>query len=145
MYFLVQSLLLLAAFQDYVMVERVFNVMYQPQNVYCFTIDSKSDPMFKERVRNLASCFPNVVVPEEEMDMKSSGVNTSAAHLSCMRALQPFKWNYLVLLQVSGLWIYWILTVNGASAYRITTFPYVPMPSWWRSTRCLAERTTSQH
>ena len=90
------------------MVEKVFQVMYHPQNFYCFAIDSKADPVFKTRVRNLASCFPdNVVVPEEEMDVKSSGVNTPAAHLSCMRALQPHKWNYLLLLQVSA--VGWLL------------------------------------
>jgi len=84
------------------LVEKVFNVMYHPQNYYCFLIDRKADARFKERVRNLAGCFPNVVVPDMEWDVKSSGHNTSSAHVSCMRALQPFQWNYMVLLQVNG-------------------------------------------
>ncbi len=82
------------------MIEKVLSAMYQPQNYYCYAIDSKASPLFKERVRNLASCFPNVMVAEEEFDVKSSGEGTSSAQLSCMHALQPHAWNYLVLLQV---------------------------------------------
>jgi len=74
---------------------------YAPQNWYCYTIDAKSNPLFKARMYSLAECFPNVFVNQKELSMDSAGHNMSLAQVQCMEALAKpdRKWEYLVLLQ----------------------------------------------
>lgn len=73
---------------------------YQPQNFYCYLIDSKTSEVFKKRVRNLATCFPNVIVAKKEFDMDSTGKNMNFAYLEGMKLLKKYSWNYVILLQV---------------------------------------------
>uniref|UniRef100_A0A915ECL4 Uncharacterized protein n=1 Tax=Ditylenchus dipsaci TaxID=166011 RepID=A0A915ECL4_9BILA len=86
-------------YMDYIQIEMMFRVIYAPQNSYCYVLDSKASPIFKKRMRNLADCFSNVVVPKEEFSVESNGKNTSNAHLACMKALQKLKWKYVMLFQ----------------------------------------------
>ncbi|KAH7726820.1 core-2/I-Branching enzyme family protein [Aphelenchoides avenae] len=86
-------------FQDYLFLEQLLAVEYQPQNYYCYVLDSKASPEFKRRIRNLSKCFRNVIVPTTEFSVFSNGKNVSRGHLECLKALVPYKWNYVFLLQ----------------------------------------------
>ena len=88
-------------FKDYYFIESQFRVEYAPQNSFCYFLDSKADNLFKKRVRMFASCFKNIVVPNEEIDVQSSGHNMTMAHLICLRHLRNKKLKYVILLQVS--------------------------------------------
>jgi hypothetical protein len=36
--------------------------IYHPQNAYCIAVDGKSSQTFKDGVRKLATCFPNITI-----------------------------------------------------------------------------------
>jgi hypothetical protein len=88
-------------YKDYVFLERDLAAQYSPLNWYCFAIDAKTPEIFKKRLRQLASCFPNVLVPEKELRMDSYGHNQIASLMECLNLLtKPQRnWNYVVVLQ----------------------------------------------
>jgi hypothetical protein len=97
--------------KDYLLIEQLLAVEYAPQNLYCYTLDSKASQLYKRRIRSLASCFPNVFVASKEFDVQSNGKNVSSAHLACLEellraapkeeTLKKWNWKYAILLQVS--------------------------------------------
>lgn len=72
---------------------------YAPQNFYCYSIDKKSPDAFKNRLRSLTSCFPNVFISPVEYDTDSTGKQMNYAYVECLKVLQKYPWNYVVLLQ----------------------------------------------
>ncbi|KAI6186012.1 Beta-1,3-galactosyl-O-glycosyl-glycoprotein beta-1,6-N-acetylglucosaminyltransferase 3 [Aphelenchoides besseyi] len=88
-----------AVFMDYHFIELDLGAMYSPHNFYCYALDSKSSPLFHQRMRSLANCFPNVFLTDHELPMDSDGHNMNSAHYQCMLKLADYKWKYLVLLQ----------------------------------------------
>ncbi|KAH7702945.1 core-2/I-Branching enzyme family protein [Aphelenchoides avenae] len=89
-------------YTDYRFLEMEFASEYAPQNVFCFAIDSKSSKVFRERIRSLAKCFPNVVVTKQEYSVESSGRNMWFPYLECFTELLNHyqRWTYVVTLQV---------------------------------------------
>ena len=73
---------------------------YAPQNFYCFTLDVKSDSVFKNRMRNLANCFPNVFISEREYNTTSWGTHINYALMDCFGILIDFQWEYVISLNV---------------------------------------------
>ena len=53
----------IAMYRDFEQTERLLRAIYQPQNIYCIHVDTKSPLLLHRTVRKLASCFPNVFVP----------------------------------------------------------------------------------
>uniref|UniRef100_A0A0N5A6C2 Uncharacterized protein n=1 Tax=Parastrongyloides trichosuri TaxID=131310 RepID=A0A0N5A6C2_PARTI len=86
-------------YHDYWKVEQYLNLLYAPQNQYCYGIDKKSPQHFKDKVRNLSKCFSNVYVVEKEYEMKSNGFNGNLYNLECMKILNKTNYKYLFLLQ----------------------------------------------
>ena len=88
--------------QDYLLLEQELATNYAPQNWYCFVVDSKSNALFRLRIRLLAQCFSNVVVVKREFSITKDGHNTSNAMVECARVLAKpeRKWEYFVTLQV---------------------------------------------
>lgn len=81
-----------------------FSVIYQPQNFYCYAIDKKASNLFKQRFRQLASCFDNVLLPEEEVDVHSMGPGMPQAQMRIMSTLlQHPSWKYVIFMQASPL------------------------------------------
>jgi hypothetical protein len=73
---------------------------YAPQNFYCYTLDKKAHDRFKHRMRKLASCFPNVIVSENEFNTTSSGDQINYALIECFKILSNYSWNYVITLNV---------------------------------------------
>ena len=73
---------------------------YAPQNFYCYIMDKKAQDLFKHRLRELASCFPNVFVAEREIDIGSDGSGINYALFECFKVLSNYSWNYVFSLQV---------------------------------------------
>lgn len=89
-------------FQAYHIQELLFNLMYAPQNYYCFALDHKSDAVFHEHMKNLSNCFPNVFLTNVEYNVESSGHNVTKSFLECLQLLyEKPDWKYVALLQVS--------------------------------------------
>jgi len=88
---------------------------YQPQNWYCYAIDSKARWKFHARMLALTSCLPNVIVTTHEYPTDGGGNNFSEAYLECMQQLlRPNReWKYVSLLQVCACFV--IMRVYGFS------------------------------
>ncbi|KAI1728348.1 core-2/I-Branching enzyme domain-containing protein [Ditylenchus destructor] len=89
-------------FTSYLFLEHMLSVEYRPQNLYCYSIDSKSSKIFKNRIRNLAKCFSNVIVVGKEYSVYSNGKNVTRAALSCLEVLHKHRqhqWKYVFTLQ----------------------------------------------
>lgn len=78
----------------------MFKIEYAPQNIFCYAIDKKADPLFKKRIHNLQKCFPkNVFISKTELDIRSDGRNVSLAHYSCLKAIHHKFYKYVFYLQ----------------------------------------------
>jgi len=86
-------------YKDVDMFERLFRVIYRPQNHYCVHIDLSSDRLVHNAVRSITSCFDNVHVPEKLIDVVHSEFSVLEAELACMDLLLKFtKWKYFINL-----------------------------------------------
>lgn len=80
--------------QDYFFLEMELLTNWVPQNWYCFVLDSKVDPKFRERMHSMAECFPNVFIAKNEFDVNRVGMNTSDAYLECAQELAKPERNW---------------------------------------------------
>lgn len=88
-------------FQAYHIQELLFNLMYSPHNFYCYVLDRKASSRFREQMRNLSNCFPNVMVSDIEYVMNRQGHNRTRGFLECLKLLIVIPdWKYALLLQV---------------------------------------------
>jgi len=92
-------------YRDYVLLERILAITYQPQNLYCYAVDVKANAVFKQRLRQLASCVPkkNMIVIEE-FNTTSAGQDINRAYLGCLQELKRAggQWKYVLMMPVSG-------------------------------------------
>ncbi|OZC04925.1 hypothetical protein X798_08117 [Onchocerca flexuosa] len=87
-------------YKAYHVQELLFNLMYAPQNLYCYALDRKSNSVFHEHMKNLSKCFPNVFLSEIEYDVDSAGHNMTRSYLECLNILwKKPAWKYAILLQ----------------------------------------------
>ncbi|KAM6149854.1 beta-1,3-galactosyl-O-glycosyl-glycoprotein beta-1,6-N-acetylglucosaminyltransferase 3 [Erethizon dorsatum] len=78
--------------------ERLLRAVYAPQNIYCVHVDEKSPETFKEAVRAIASCFPNVFIASKLVPVVYASWSRVQADLNCMEDLlqSPVPWRYLL-------------------------------------------------
>ncbi|KHJ95023.1 Core-2/I-Branching enzyme [Oesophagostomum dentatum] len=87
-------------YKDYMFIEEELRSSYHHQNRFCYTLDSKASADFRDKMRQLPSCLPNVYVASEEFNISSSGRSMNKAHLACLKLLIELPgWNYVMLLQ----------------------------------------------
>uniref|UniRef100_A0A0R3RLQ7 Core-2/I-Branching enzyme n=1 Tax=Elaeophora elaphi TaxID=1147741 RepID=A0A0R3RLQ7_9BILA len=88
-------------YKDFHLQELLLNLMFAPQNFYCYALDAKSTKLFHAQMRNLSKCFPNVLLAPREYVVDSAGHNTSRSFLECLRVIRRLpNWKYAILLQV---------------------------------------------
>ncbi|XP_055049159.1 beta-1,3-galactosyl-O-glycosyl-glycoprotein beta-1,6-N-acetylglucosaminyltransferase 3 [Misgurnus anguillicaudatus] len=80
------------------MFERLLRAIYTPHNAYCVHIDQKSPDVFKEAVRAIVSCLPNVFVASKLENVVYASWSRVQADVNCMEDLlkSPVKWKYLL-------------------------------------------------
>lgn len=90
----------IAIFKDLGQVERLLRSIYRPQNAYCFHMDSKSPKLLHRGIHRLASCFPNVIVAKNSVDVRWGNWSVLEADLICMKELLDRfpDWKYLINL-----------------------------------------------
>jgi Core-2/I-Branching enzyme len=81
-------------------VERLLRLIYRPQNVYCIHVDAKSSASVHRAIRAIASCFNNVILASEFIDIHWGEYSLLEAELICLRQLlnRPEPWRYYVNL-----------------------------------------------
>lgn len=80
------------------MFERLLRAIYTPQNAYCVHVDQKSSEEFKNAVKGIISCFPNVFVASKLENVVYASWSRVQADLNCMKDLlnSPVQWRYLL-------------------------------------------------
>ncbi|XP_052569407.1 beta-1,3-galactosyl-O-glycosyl-glycoprotein beta-1,6-N-acetylglucosaminyltransferase 3 [Peromyscus californicus insignis] len=78
--------------------ERLLRAVYTPQNIYCVHVDQKSPDTFKQAVRAIASCFPNVFIASKLVSVVYASWSRVQADLNCMEDLlqSSVPWKYLL-------------------------------------------------
>ncbi|XP_044518381.1 beta-1,3-galactosyl-O-glycosyl-glycoprotein beta-1,6-N-acetylglucosaminyltransferase 3 [Gracilinanus agilis] len=78
--------------------ERLLRAVYAPQNIYCIHVDKKSPETFKEAVRAITSCLPNVFVAKNLVQVVYASWSRVQADMNCMEELlkSSVPWRYLV-------------------------------------------------
>ncbi|XP_017269213.1 beta-1,3-galactosyl-O-glycosyl-glycoprotein beta-1,6-N-acetylglucosaminyltransferase-like [Kryptolebias marmoratus] len=80
--------------------ERLLRVIYAPQNLYCVHVDKKSKPSVTSAIQAIASCFPNVFLVSQAVDVVYAGWPRVQADINCMADLYSAspKWKYFINL-----------------------------------------------
>ena len=83
-------------------VVRFLRVIYRPHNIYCLHPDAKAGKKFANGFRHLASCLPNVVVPDNPLKVTYEHSSIMEAQMMCMNKIQhdfpDWKWKYMMIL-----------------------------------------------
>ncbi|XP_072459899.1 N-acetyllactosaminide beta-1,6-N-acetylglucosaminyl-transferase-like [Notamacropus eugenii] len=84
--------------KDFETFERLFRAVYMPQNVYCVHVDEKTTAEFKDAVRRLVGCFPNVFLASKMESVVYAGISRLQADLNCMKDLiaSEIQWKYVI-------------------------------------------------
>ncbi|KAG2461720.1 GCNT7 acetylglucosaminyltransferase, partial [Polypterus senegalus] len=79
---------------------RLLRAIYAPQNVYCIHIDEKSKWRYKETVKALVDCFPNVFLASSTVNVVYAGYSRLQADINCMKDLlrSPTAWKNVINL-----------------------------------------------
>ena len=90
----------IVVYKDLGQVEQLLRAIYRPNNSYCFHLDSKAALSFKNGLKKLASCFPNVIIASKSINVIWGSWPVLEADLVCMKDLLAFslKWKYLINL-----------------------------------------------
>ncbi|TSM86005.1 Beta-1,3-galactosyl-O-glycosyl-glycoprotein beta-1,6-N-acetylglucosaminyltransferase 4 [Bagarius yarrelli] len=82
------------------MVERIIRAIYSPTNIYCIHYDQKSSKSFIKGVRNLAKCFPNIIIASKLELVQYAHITRLRADLNCLSDLlrSEVKWKYAINL-----------------------------------------------
>ncbi|XP_060030394.1 beta-1,3-galactosyl-O-glycosyl-glycoprotein beta-1,6-N-acetylglucosaminyltransferase 3 isoform X2 [Erinaceus europaeus] len=78
--------------------ERLLRAVYAPQNIYCVHVDQKSPDSFKDAVKGIISCFPNVFLASKLVRVVYASWSRVQADLNCMEDLlrSPVPWKYFL-------------------------------------------------
>ncbi len=84
---------------------RLLRFIYRPQNVYCIHIDTKCPTKWIESVTTFASCFPNILIAKDAIDVIYAHASILTAHLNCWKELSytSLPWKYLIDLHGTEL------------------------------------------
>lgn len=78
--------------------ERLLRAIYAPQNIYCVHVDQKSKPSFYSAVMAIVSCFPNVFMVSQPVNVVYASWSRVQADINCMADLynSSTKWKYFI-------------------------------------------------
>lgn len=82
--------------------ERLLRAIYRPNNLYCVHVDKKSPEKFHEQVQAVTSCFDNVFVASNLVEVHYSHFSRVQADLNCLQDLNNMRsqvaWKYVINL-----------------------------------------------
>ncbi|RNA37404.1 beta-1-3-galactosyl-O-glycosyl-glyco beta-1-6-N-acetylglucosaminyltransferase-like [Brachionus plicatilis] len=68
-------------------VERLIRSIYQPQNIYCIHIDTKSNQAFHDAIQSIADCFDNIFITTKTENILYGGFSRLQADINCLKDL----------------------------------------------------------
>lgn len=79
---------------------RLLRYIYRPHNTYCIHIDKKSPIVIFNQFKHIESCFDNVIVIDDRINVVYSTIRQVEAELKCMAALSKANtsWKYYINL-----------------------------------------------
>nr|CAD2170782.1 unnamed protein product [Meloidogyne enterolobii] len=87
-----------SAFQVYMMMSAI----YQPQNIYCISIDEKASKEFKDSILLLTDCFPNIFVMGSVGPVGWCQFGVARSLFNCLRYLTERKYDWKYFQYLSG-------------------------------------------
>ncbi|XP_060926424.1 beta-1,3-galactosyl-O-glycosyl-glycoprotein beta-1,6-N-acetylglucosaminyltransferase-like [Limanda limanda] len=80
--------------------ERLLRAIYTPQNIYCVHVDKKAKSSFLFAVLAITTCFPNIFMVTQPVDVVYAAWPRVQADLNCMADLynSSTKWKYFINL-----------------------------------------------
>ncbi|XP_028854422.1 beta-1,3-galactosyl-O-glycosyl-glycoprotein beta-1,6-N-acetylglucosaminyltransferase 7 [Denticeps clupeoides] len=66
---------------------RLLRAIYAPQNIYCVHVDQRSTEEYKDKVRTLVGCFPNIILATVSEKVIYGGFTRLKADINCMEDL----------------------------------------------------------
>ena len=89
----------IVVYKDVEQAERFLKAIYRPHNFYCFHVDKKADSVTRTAFENIASCFGNVFVVPDPVDVQWGKFTLLQAELLCMEQLwNETSWKYYINL-----------------------------------------------
>lgn len=88
-------------YEDIHQSERLLHAVYKPHNIYCVHVDSKADSSLLDNFIAIAKCLPNVIVPQDTINVHWAEYSVLEAELLCMDLLvkaAAVKWKYYINL-----------------------------------------------
>ena len=79
---------------------RLLKNIYRPQNVYCIHIDKKAPQWWSQSLKDIANCFPNVIIARNPLDVIYASSRILYAHFKCFQELleSTHEWKYVISL-----------------------------------------------
>lgn len=111
------------AYKNFEQLLRLLRVLYRPWNLICIHVDAKVRGSFRDGVRRLMKCFPNIIGPENEKIVNWGGISVVKAALLCLNVLLRFDdWKYVLNiaatdfpLKTNSEIVAYLKLLNGAS------------------------------
>ena len=86
-------------YKDIEQVERLLRAIYRPQNYYCIHVDKKTAAKIHEAMNSIASCFSNVFVLSNPVNVNWGGYSVLEPCIKCLQELSKYKnWKYFINL-----------------------------------------------
>ncbi len=84
---------------------RLLRFLYRPQNVYCLHVDKKAPKIWIKHITAFASCFPNIILSRDAVEVVYASGSILTAHLNCLKELMLSKlpWKYAIDLHGTEL------------------------------------------
>lgn len=82
--------------------ERLLRAIYTPQNIYCVHVDQKAQASVHSAIKAITSCFPNVFMVSQTVNVVYSGWPRVQADLNCMADLYNSNTNWKYFINLCG-------------------------------------------
>ncbi len=117
----------LNVFESPYQILRFLKIIYRPHNLYCIHYDQTSKSAFKQFIKEISNCLPNVIVPKKIVNVVWGWHTIIDAQLNCIEDLfemrQTFPWQYVltlcgkeVPLKTNQEMVKFLKRMNGTSA-----------------------------
>ena len=79
---------------------RFIKAIYRPHNIYCIHVDTNLSTTFKEIIKKLSACLPNVIIPRKTYNIMYATIDQVDAIRSCYGELlnTNVQWKYAINL-----------------------------------------------
>ena len=113
---------------------RLLKVIYRPHNIYCIHYDVRTSTVMKQLFNNLATCFDNIIIPNNIMKVRWGHHSLMEAQMNCFRDLltnhHKYPWHYVITLcgkelplRTNREIVLLLKTLRGTSAVRAFPTP----------------------